>query len=275
MLNFTKMHGLGNDFVIIDCRDGRPVLTAQQVRYVADRRYGVGCDQLVHLCRPEHKDTDVYLDMYNCDGAPVGACGNATRSVAGLLMREQGRDSVVIETSSGLLPCHAVGGDTTHIAADMGAPKTDWTAIPLAQPLDTGAIDLGRDDLGAGTGVNVGNPHVVFFVNEVEEVDIEELGTSLNRHALFSEGVNVEVASRCDDTTLRMRVYERGAGITQACGTGACATLVAAVRREMITRQAWIVLDGGTLNIEWRSADDHLFMTGAVEYVFDGVFHKL
>ncbi len=258
------MHGLGNDFVIVDCRNGHAVLSSEQVRFVADRQRGVGCDQLVHLLPAKSPKADVFLDMYNADGSSLGACGNATRCVADILFRETGKDVCVIETVAGLLYCTLL--ENGWIEVDMGMPCLEWHEIPLSKQCDTLSLPLD----GNPVGVSMGNPHCVFFCENAEDISVDKLGSKVELDPLFPERTNVEYVSMQGNDRLRMRVWERGAGITQACGTGACAVAVAAVRRGLTSRRVQIVLDGGTLDIEWRQKDGHVLMSGPAAYVFKG-----
>ncbi len=266
-LPFIKMHGLGNDFVVVDGRLRPVALDSDWVRAVSDRRTGVGCDQLVLIETTEK--ADVRLSLRNADGGLTEACGNATRCIAGLVMAETGRRTVTIETDAGLLPCTDAGDG--RITVDMGAARTDWRDIPLAREADTLAIALGDPAPGPAVGVNVGNPHAVFFVDDAEAVDLARIGPALEHDAMFPERVNVEVADIRGTDNIRMRVWERGTGITRACGTGACATLVAAARRGLTGREADVVVDGGTLHIAWRE-DGHVLMTGPWSTSFAGEF---
>jgi diaminopimelate epimerase len=260
-LAFRKMHGLGNDFVVLDARAQAIVLTPERARALADRKRGVGCDQLITL-EPSTR-ADAFMRIHNADGGEVEACGNATRCIARVLMRETGRDRVVVETVVGLLDCQ----DAKHglVAVDMGPARLDWRDIPLARAMDTLHLDLEGDPVG----VNVGNPHAVHFVPDVEAVDVASRGPRIERDPLFPDRTNVEFASILNPERIRMRVWERGVGITRACGTGACATLVAAARRGLTGRKATVALDGGDLVIEWRT-DDHVVMTGPVGESFHG-----
>lgn len=264
-LRFTKMHGLGNDFVVIDARSRPVVLDDDQRRRIADRRRGIGCDQLIVLERSTR--ADVFMRIYNPDGSEAGACGNATRCVAGRLMAERGGERVVVETISGLLETNA--GDRGDIAVDMGEARTDWRDIPVAQECDTLHLPLALGSLSDPVGVNVGNPHAVFFVPDVSAIDLERVGPQLEHAPLFPQRANIEFAQLLAPDLLRMRVWERGAGITQACGSGTCATLVAAVRRGLTGRKAEVVLDGGTLTIEWLE-NNHVLMTGGWTTSFQG-----
>ena len=271
-LPFQKMHGLGNDFVVIDARDRAVPLSLSQRQWIADRRRGIGCDQLIVLEPPRDRLADVFMRIHNPDGGEAGACGNATRCIAAKVMAEKGSHHAIVETISGLLDTEAVDGNL--VAVDMGVVKLDWREIPLGEACDTLHLPLSLGQLSDPVGVNVGNPHAVFFVPNAEAVDLTSLGPVLERHKLFPERANIEVVQIISpglDSVgrIRMRVWERGAGITQACGSGACATLVAAARRKLTGRSATIVLDGGELLIEWL-ADNHVRMTGAWAESFRG-----
>jgi diaminopimelate epimerase len=266
-LPFLKMHGLGNDFVVIDARHQAVALDEAQTRRIADRRQGIGCDQLILIEPAKNSLADAFMRIRNSDGGEVEACGNATRCVADLLMKENGSRHVVIETMVGLLDAEAAGDGL--ISVDMGPARLDWREIPLAKATDTLHLDVSLGALKDPVAVNIGNPHAVFFVDDAEAVDLTALGPVLERHPLFPERVNVEVATILSPEKIRMRVWERGVGITRACGTGACATLVAAARRKLTGRRAEVLLDGGSLEIEWM-ADNHLRMTGPVAVSFAG-----
>jgi len=264
---FVKMHGLGNDFVVLDARRLPLALEPAGVAAIADRRTGVGCDQLIVIAPARDAASDCWMAIWNADGSEVSACGNATRCVAWLLMRESGRDKVVIETRAGLLDAESRGAFL--VAVDMGQAGLDWRDIPLAEPMDTLHLGIGAGPLSDPVGVSMGNPHAVFFVDDVDAVDLAALGPGLERHPLFPERANIEIAQVLTDGRIRMRVWERGTGITMACGTGACATLVAAARRGLGGRAAEVVVDGGALGIEWLP-DDHVLMTGPVAMAFTG-----
>jgi diaminopimelate epimerase len=264
-LPFTKMHGLGNDFVVIDARSRSIALSDEQKRRIADRRRGIGCDQLIVFERSAR--ADVFMRIYNPDGTEAGACGNATRCVAGRLMAENGVERIVVETISGLLETKAA--DRGDITVDMGEVKIDWRDIPVAEACDTLHLPLALGSLSDPVGVNVGNPHAVFFVPDVATIDLEKLGPELEHAPLFPERANIEIVQLVSPNRLRMRVWERSAGITQACGSGACATLVAAARRGITGRKAEVVLDGGTLTIEWLQ-NNHVLMTGGWTTSFQG-----
>jgi len=263
-LDFHKMQGLGNDFVILDRRSGKLSLSAAQIRRIADRRQGVGCDQI--LCLEPAERADVFMRVYNADGSEVGACGNGTRAVARLIMEERGASRAAIETAAGVLP---VTVSVQGYTVDMGRPRFGWDEIPLARPMDTLALDLAQGPLVEPVAVNLGNPHAVFFVDDAEAVPLAELGPLLETDPLFPERANIGVAEVQGRRSIRLRVWERGAGLTQACGSGACAALVAAARRELTERSAEVRLDGGTLKIAWTEAD-RVLMTGPAAHSFKG-----
>jgi diaminopimelate epimerase len=263
-LAFHKMHGLGNDFVILDRRSGKLSLSAAQIRRIADRRFGVGCDQLLSL--EPSQQADVFMRVYNPDGSESSACGNGTRCVARLIMEERGGTRALVETAAGVLKVTAgVHGYT----ADLGSPRFGWDEIPLAEPADTLALDLTLGPLAQPVAVNLGNPHAVFFVEDAEAVPLAELGPELEHHPMFPERANIGVVEVRDLRTLRVRVWERGAGLTTACGSGACAALVAAARRGLAERSARVLLDGGSLRVAWNEAD-HVLMTGPASHSYRG-----
>lgn len=268
VIQFTKMHGLGNDFVVVDATKGGAAINPAQARQIADRRRGVGCDQVLVI--EKSAQAHIFMRIYNPDGSEAGACGNGTRCVAALYMQQQGLDQCVIETISGLLPVKKVGD---LIQVDMGEPKTRWDQIPLSRDCDTLNLGIlhGRQTMTEPVAVNVGNPHTVFFVEDVAKVDVEKWGPEVENHVLFPERTNVEFAEIISPEKIRVRVWERGTGVTQACGSGACATIVAAARRGLTGRQAEIILDGGSLLLDWRAEDNHILMTGPATYVFDGI----
>ncbi len=267
-LNFIKMHGLGNDFVVLDARLAPLVLDDSSVRAISERRTGIGCDQLLVIEKPRNPDADAFLTIRNPNGETVSACGNGTRCAAALLMEESGRDRVTIETLAGLLTAEIASDGL--ITVDMGPAREDWRDIPLSEARDTLHIDIKEGPLCDPVGVNVGNPHAVYFVDDVATIPMAALGPRLEHHPLFPERTNVEAVQVLSRDRLRMRVWERGVGITQACGSGACAALVAAARRGLTGREAVVELDGGTLRIIWRD-DGHVLMTGPIAVSFRGV----
>jgi diaminopimelate epimerase len=264
---FIKMHGLGNDFVVLDARRAPLSLDESRVRAIADRHTGVGCDQLLVLEAPRNGGADAFLSIHNADGDEVAACGNGTRCAAALLMGETGSRSVTLETLAGLLKADSAPGGL--ITVDMGPARTGWREIPLAEERDTLHLDIGSGPLSDAAAVNVGNPHAVFFVADAEAIDLAVHGPLIEHHPLFPELTNVEAVEVLEGGRLRMRVWERGVGITRACGTGACAALIAASRRGLVGRSAEVVLDGGILTIDWKS-NGHVAMTGPVAISFTG-----
>jgi diaminopimelate epimerase len=259
------MHGLGNDFIVFDARSRSLDITVADARALADRHTGIGADTIVVLEPARTAGSDVYVRFINADGEQISTCGNASRCVAALLFAETGRDKVRLATDAGILDAWK---EQTNVAVDMGRPRLGWSEIPVAFEADTLHLPL-DGALSDPVGVNMGNPHAVFFVPDADSVDIAVLGRPLEHDPLFPERVNVEVATVQAPDRIRMRVWERGVGITQACGSGACATLVAAARRGLTGRKATILLDGGNLTIEWR-ADDHVIMTGPAATSFTG-----
>ncbi len=267
-LPFLKMHGLGNDFVVVDGRTADATLSEAQYRAVGDRRRGVGYDQFLTIL-PAKNGGLAYMAIHNPDGSQAQACGNGTRCVASLLMDEAGADEIVLETVVGGLVCRR--GADGRVTVDMGKANLDWTEIPIAVETNTLEVTVpGAEAFGPATMVNMGNPHAVFFVDDAEALDLARIGPPIETNPIFPERANIEFVSLLAPDRLRMRVWERGAGITQACGSGACATVVAAARRGVIPgRSASVVLDGGVLDIAWR-ADGHVEMTGPVATSFSG-----
>jgi diaminopimelate epimerase len=255
-LDFMKWHGLGNDFVILDSRAHGALATAELARAVGDRHRGIGFDQLAEIL-PE--DDGVKIEFWNSDGSRAGACGNATRCVAEYVMQESGATSLNITTARGALI--AVRRDDGSVSVNMGQPQLDWQSIPLAHDVDITALPIEGHPIAVG----MGNPHCVFFVEDAANVDPAQMGPAIESHPLFPERTNVEFASIRSDGTIRMRVWERGAGITLACGSGACATVVAAAMTSRAGRMTRIELDGGWLEIDWR--DDGVWMTGPTTHV--------
>jgi diaminopimelate epimerase len=267
---FTKMHGLGNDFVVLDARVHAISLDAQKAKSIADRRLGIGCDQILIIEPATIEGADMFMRIFNADGSEVDACGNGARCVAALVMAETGAENIRVQTNAGIL--EGMAGEDVMVAVDMGPANLDWQAIPLAGEADTLALDLSLGGLSGPVAVNVGNPHAVYFVDDAAAVQLEDLGPQIETHAMFPERTNVEIAQLLADGSIRLRVWERGVGITRACGTGACATLVAASRRKLTERNATIILDGGALDIAWRD-DNHVIMTGPVATVFTGTLN--
>jgi diaminopimelate epimerase len=272
-LPFYKMHGLGNDFVVIDARRADDPVSPSLVAAVGDRHRGVGFDQLAVIAAPESEGTAARIHFWNPDGGKAGACGNATRCVADLLMQEYGVAQLALETDRGALTCERVEGD--HIRVNMGRPKLDWREIPLAEASFTEKIDvkLGPIDKPAMWGpgaVNMGNPHCVFFVDDAEMAPVEKLGPFIESHPMFPERTNVAFVEVLSPHALRARIWERGTGVTLACGSGACAVVVAGARRALCARHAQVNLDGGPLHVTWSADDDCVYLTGPTQMVFAG-----
>jgi diaminopimelate epimerase len=268
MIPFQKMHGLGNDFVVFDARRSPFALDEASARAIADRRTGIGCDQVIVLERAKGRGAAL-MRIFNADGNEVEACGNAARCVARLLMKEKDCSLVEIDSAGALLRCVDAGDG--RVTVDLGIPNFEWQAIPLSEATDTNALVLAIDGAQLdAAAVSLGNPHCVVFVPDAEAAPVAELGPHLERHALFPARTNVEFVSAVDAGKLRMRVWERGTGVTHACGTGACASVVASVRRGRAQRRCEVILDGGILSVEWRTGDDHVLLTGDTKFVFAG-----
>lgn len=257
---FLKMHGLGNDFVVIDARRGAVELTAPVVRAIGDRHRGVGFDQLAVI--REGAGVAAEIDFWNADGTEADACGNATRCVARLLMAETGASAVELRTGRGVLRAEEAGGGLTRV--NMGQPQQAWEEVPLARDVDLDALPLD----GAPGAVGMGNPHCVFLVPDAEAADVAGIGARIEHDPLFPERTNVEFVQVLDRGRVRMRVWERGGMITLACGSGACAAAVVTARRGLTDRRVVVALDGGDLEIDWR--EDGVWMTGPTTTVFEG-----
>lgn len=262
-LPFMKMHGLGNDFVVIDDRGGNRAVDAALAIAMADRHRGVGFDQLAVISAGD--SADAHLTFYNADGSTSAACGNATRCIARYIMNDTGAQALTLSTARGALQARDAGNGLT--AVNMGQPQTDWQDIPLAEDTDTLHLPIDGDPVATG----MGNPHCTFFVADAEAVDLEKRGAATETHPLYPQRTNVQFASLVAPDHLRMRVWERGVGVTLASGSSSCATAVAAARRGLTGRSVQIDLDGGSLQIDWR--DDGVWMTGPTAHVFDGVWH--
>ena len=268
---FLKMNGLGNDFVVLDTRARAAKVGPSAARKIGDRHRGVGFDQLL-VIEPGRGGADFVMKIWNPDGSESGACGNGTRCVADLLLNETKTSSLTISTKGGLLQCtRAADG---RVTVDMGEPKFDWQDIPLAERMDTRTLDIKVGPIDAPvlfgpSAVNMGNPHCIFFVDNVDAHDLSKIGPMLEYHPLFPERANISLAQIKSRNEIRLRVWERGVGQTLACGSAACATAVAAARRRFADRQVRIVLDGGPLDINWRD-DNHVLMTGPTELNYSG-----
>jgi len=271
---FVKMNGLGNEIVVVDLRRERGVVGAQEARAAAQ---GIAYDQLMILHAPRAGGTDAYVRIFNSDGSEAGACGNGMRCIADILFKETGKATLTFETPAGLLNCWK--GEAPLVSTvDMGKPRFAWNEIPLAEEFrDTRAIELqigpiDKPILHSPSAVNMGNPHAVFWVDDVNAYELGKIGPMLENHPMFPERANISLAHVAARDRIVVRTWERGAGLTKACGSAACAVAVAAARLRRAERKVTVTLPGGDLMIEWRERDDHVLMTGPVEYEFEGRF---
>jgi diaminopimelate epimerase len=272
-IRLRKMNGLGNDFAVLDARPNALALSIVQARAIADRENGVGCDQVIAI-EPSPAGADAFMRIWNHDGGEVEACGNAMRCVATILAEELGRPQVSIQTPADMLSA-VVNSDGT-VTVDMGVPKLRWDQIPLSEEFhDTRIIELQVgpiDDpvLHTPSVVNVGNPHCIFWVDDLDAHDLSRIGPVLEHHPLFPQRANISLAKVTSSDAITVKVWERGVGLTRACGTAACAVAVAAVRKKLTDRKVTITLPGGPLHLEWRESDDHILMTGPSELEYEG-----
>ena len=262
------MHALGNDFVIIDGRELEPPLNIENYRTISDRRRGVGFDQLLTLL-PPRQNGDIFMRIHNSDGSEAEACGNGTRCVASMLMSQYGIKSITIETLSGALNCTL--SKANQVTVDMGKVLLNWSDIPLLSKTETLYVRLKDAPFNNCSCVNIGNPHAVFFAPDIESICLEKIGPVLENDIMFPDRANIEFVKIISETKIRMRVWERGVGITPACGSGACAAVVCSVRRGLTNRKTKVLLDGGVLDIEWLE-NNHILMTGPTEVSFTGTF---
>ena len=268
-----KMNGLGNDFAVLDARPRTLTLSVGQASAIADRETGVGCDQVIAI-EPSPAGADAFMRIWNHDGGEVEACGNAMRCVATVLADELGRPNVSIQTDADMLS--AVVNPDGSVTVDMGVPKFRWDEIPLAEEFhDTRTIELQAGPIDAPvlhspSVVNVGNPHCIFWVDDVNAHELDRIGPILEHHPLFPERANISLAQVTSRDAITLRVWERGVGLTRACGTAACAVAVAAARKGLTERTSTVTLPGGPLRMEWREADDHILMTGPSELEYEG-----
>ena len=272
---FVKMNGIGNEIVVVDLRKGAPVIAAEEARAAASPA-GAPYDQLMALYPPKTPGTDAFIRIFNNDGSEAGACGNGMRCVASIVSDESGKSALTFETKAGLLNCWK--GADGLFTVDMGAPRFKWNEIPLAEEFrDTRAIELqiGPIDnpvLHSPSVVNMGNPHAIFWVDDVNAYDLARFGPLLENHPIFPERANITLAHIVDREHIVIRTWERGAGLTRACGSAACATAVAAARFRRTERKVHVTLPGGELTIEWRERDDHVLMTGTATFEYEGQF---
>ena len=267
---FIKMHGLGNDFVIIDSRNNQFLLNEEKIKLIANRRYGIGCDQIIEM---DHSSrADIFMRIFNSDGSETNSCGNAARCVASLLFASSPKKTVFIETNSGILKGASL--ENGNVKIDMGKPKFNWKDIPLKH--NKTKIDFPEFSLKSGITVNMGNPHIVFFIEDLDKVDMNKIGPKIEHNSLFPERINVEICQILDKNKIRSKIWERGVGLTLACGSGACAVLVAACKEKLTGNKAKVLLDGGSLEICWNySSDKHVIMSGPTSVSFIGDFSSL
>ncbi|MFC7736760.1 diaminopimelate epimerase [Roseomonas sp. GCM10028921] len=267
MISFRKMHGLGNDFVVLDARRAPLPITPARAAAIADRHRGIGCDQFI-VMEPGGQGAEVFMRIHNPDGSEAGACGNATRCVAELAMAEAGSDAVAIRTIAGLLPADRLPDG--RIRVDMGPARLGWREVPLAQEADTLHLPLAAEGVSDPAACSMGNPHATFFVPDLDALDLPRIGPALERDPLFPDRANIGFVQVLAPDHLRLAVWERGAGLTLACGSGACAALVNAARRGLSARAATVSLPGGDLFVEWRE-DGHVMMAGPTATAFTGM----
>ncbi len=271
--SFVKMNGIGNEIVVVDLRAQAAKIEPDEARAVAQ---GVPYDQLMALYPPRAAGTDAFIRIYNNDGSEAGACGNGMRCVADIIAKQSGKSTLTFETTAGILNCWK--GEGGLFTVDMGKPRFTWNEIPLSEEFrDTRAIELqigpiDKPVLHSPSVVNMGNPHAIFWVDDVNAYDLSRIGPLLENHPIFPERANITLAHIFSRDHIIIRTWERGAGLTQACGSAACATLVAAVRLRRTERKAQVILPGGELTIEWREKDDHVLMTGPAQFEFEGRF---
>jgi len=271
------MNGAGNRFGVFDAREHPSFAMSSDLAKATAAKDGpmgtLGADQIIVMRQPKSDSADIFMEIWNADGSAVDACGNASRCIPWLMMVETGRNEITLETNAGMLLTTRIGED--QVAVDMGKPHLEWGEIPLKEYMDTHVVDVKVGPIDAPIlarpgAVNMGNPHCVFFVDNADEMAVDKIGPMIEFHPLFPEQCNVGFAEVRNRNEIRLRVWERGVGITKACGTGACAALVAAHRQNRTDRKARIIMDGGDLHIDWRAVDDHVIMTGPVELEFEG-----
>lgn len=267
MVKFVKMNGCGNDFVIIDNRREKLTITPRIAAWVGYRRFGIGCDQIILL--DNSANADIYMRIFNADGSESSACGNATRCVADMLMKQTGRKEASIETKAGILI--GARASESEVSVNMGEPSLEWQKIPLAEEVDVMSLPISVGPLSNPTAVSMGNPHIVFFVPEITDIRLRDFGPELENHPLFPERTNVTIATIRSPNYIATKVWERGVGKTLSCGTAACATLVAAVVHELVEPSAIVEQPGGTLKIDWLDSGQ-IVMTGKVSKSFEGEF---
>lgn len=272
IINYTKMHGLKNDFIIIDARAKKIFLNKKNIRKISNRKKGLGCDQLVIIEKPKKKKTSAFIKFYNSDGSITKACGNASRCVAFLLMKEFKRKKIALETESTLV--NAFLTKNNQVSVDIGKAYFKWKQIPLKRKVNINKVNFNIDSYINPTLINVGNPHIIFFMQNLKKINLKKVGPKIEKNPLFPERINVNFAKILKNNKIELRVWERGAGITKACGTGASATAVAAIKNKLINKRiCYIHMDGGKLKIEYKK-NGHIVMTGPIKTVKKGILNN-
>ena len=272
IINYTKMHGLKNDFIIIDARAKKIFLNKKNIRKISNRKKGLGCDQLVIIEKPKKKKTSAFIKFYNSDGSITKACGNATRCVAFLLMKEFKRKKIALETESTLV--NAFLTKNNQVSVDIGKAYFKWKQIPLKRKVNINKVNFNIDSYINPTLINVGNPHIIFFMQNLKKINLKKVGPKIEKNPLFPERINVNFAKILKNNKIEIRVWERGAGITKACGTGASATAVAAIKNKLINKRiCYIHMDGGKLKIEYKK-NGHIVMTGPTKTIKKGILNN-
>ena len=272
IINYTKMHGLKNDFIIIDARAKKIFLNKKNIQKISNRKKGLGCDQLVIIEKPKKKKTSAFIKFYNSDGSITKACGNATRCAAFLLMKEFKRKKIALETESTLV--NAFLTKNNQVSVDIGKAYFKWKQIPLKRKVNINKVNFNIDSYINPTLINVGNPHIIFFMQNLKKINLKKVGPKIEKNPLFPERINVNFAKILKNNKIELRVWERGAGITKACGTGASATAVAAIKNKLINKRiCYIHMDGGKLKIEYKK-NGHIVMTGPIKTVKKGILNN-
>ena len=272
IINYIKMHGLKNDFIIIDARTKKIFLNKKNIKKISYRKKGLGCDQVVIIEKPKRKKTSAFIKFYNADGSITKACGNATRRVAFLLMKEYKTKKIALETESTLL--NAFLAKNNQVSVDIGKAYFKWKQIPLKRKININKINFNVDSYIKPALVNVGNPHIIFFVKNLKKINLKKVGPKIEKNHLFPERINVNFAKILKNNKIELRVWERGVGITKACGTGASATAVAAIKNKLINKRiCYIHMDGGKLKIEYKK-NGHIVMTGPIKIIKKGVLNN-
>ena len=272
IINYTKMHGLKNDFIIIDARAKKIFLNKKNIKKISDRKKGLGCDQVVIIEKPKRKKTSAFIKFYNADGSITKACGNATRCVAFLLMKEYKTKKIALETESTLL--NAFLAKNNQVSVDIGKAYFKWKQIPLKRKININKINFNVDSYIKPALVNVGNPHIIFFMKNLKKINLKKVGPKIEKNHLFPERINVNFAKILKNNKIELRVWERGVGITKACGTGASATAVAAIKNKLINKRiCYIHMDGGKLKIEYKK-NGHIVMTGPTKTIKKGIINN-